>query len=392
MEHLAIHLPYEAKVGGPVQFCWMYPFERLIHGLKSFVKNKARPEGSICENYIMSEISYFISLYFQGEVETRGDRILRNLVGLGPSVNNGLSIFNNIGKPIELKGWIEVFEKEECQNMSPQQIQMKRSNCLVAWFQKSVLHDEFEGIDEHLICLAHGPSWMVSCYKGFWVNGFRFHTTSYGRNKRTMNSGVCITGTTGTESDLDFYGLLQEVIELQYVGCRHRQTVVLFKCDWYEIPPARGIVVDRKHRLVDINPNRKLRTYEPFILASQAKQVYCTPYPSHNSNRKGWLAALKCRAKSIIEMPDEQEDQHDEPEPIFQDDDPLPPQPTETDLIFYQPIQHTDGTVSAINVEYEDVNDDREFEAEDEEEEEFEDYSTSEEDNIEYISESDGSD
>ncbi|GLT96598.1 hypothetical protein SLE2022_142080 [Rubroshorea leprosula] len=30
MEHLAIHLPYEAKVGGPVQFRWMYPFERYI--------------------------------------------------------------------------------------------------------------------------------------------------------------------------------------------------------------------------------------------------------------------------------------------------------------------------------------------------------------------------
>ena len=28
MEHLLIHLPYEAKVGGPVQYRWMYPFER----------------------------------------------------------------------------------------------------------------------------------------------------------------------------------------------------------------------------------------------------------------------------------------------------------------------------------------------------------------------------
>ncbi|GLT88254.1 hypothetical protein SLE2022_062880 [Rubroshorea leprosula] len=95
-----------------------------------------------------------------------------------------------------------------------------------------------------------------------------------------MNSGVCVTGTTGTYLDLDFYGLLQEVIEFQYVGSRHRQTVVLFKCDWYEIPPARGIVVDRKHHLVGIYPNRKLRTYEPFILTSQAKQVYYTSYPS----------------------------------------------------------------------------------------------------------------
>lgn len=28
MEHLVIHLPYEARVGGPVQYRWMYPFER----------------------------------------------------------------------------------------------------------------------------------------------------------------------------------------------------------------------------------------------------------------------------------------------------------------------------------------------------------------------------
>ncbi|WVZ16156.1 hypothetical protein V8G54_009138 [Vigna mungo] len=28
MEHLPIHLPYEARLGGPVQYRWMYPFER----------------------------------------------------------------------------------------------------------------------------------------------------------------------------------------------------------------------------------------------------------------------------------------------------------------------------------------------------------------------------
>jgi hypothetical protein len=28
MEHLPIHLAYEARVGGPVQYRWMYPFER----------------------------------------------------------------------------------------------------------------------------------------------------------------------------------------------------------------------------------------------------------------------------------------------------------------------------------------------------------------------------
>jgi hypothetical protein len=29
MEHLHIHLPFEVKIGGPIQYRWMYPFERL---------------------------------------------------------------------------------------------------------------------------------------------------------------------------------------------------------------------------------------------------------------------------------------------------------------------------------------------------------------------------
>jgi hypothetical protein len=29
IEHLLVHLPFEAKVGGLVQYRWMYPFERL---------------------------------------------------------------------------------------------------------------------------------------------------------------------------------------------------------------------------------------------------------------------------------------------------------------------------------------------------------------------------
>ena len=28
MEHLTVHLAYEARVAGPIQYRWMYPFER----------------------------------------------------------------------------------------------------------------------------------------------------------------------------------------------------------------------------------------------------------------------------------------------------------------------------------------------------------------------------
>ncbi|KAK4385948.1 hypothetical protein Sango_2718800 [Sesamum angolense] len=56
MEHLIVHLPYEARVRGPVQYRWMYPFERFLRKLKKKVKNKAFVEASIVEAYIVEEI------------------------------------------------------------------------------------------------------------------------------------------------------------------------------------------------------------------------------------------------------------------------------------------------------------------------------------------------
>jgi hypothetical protein len=44
MEHLLIHVLYEAKVGGPVQYNWMYHIERALKNLRAMVQNKARVE------------------------------------------------------------------------------------------------------------------------------------------------------------------------------------------------------------------------------------------------------------------------------------------------------------------------------------------------------------
>ncbi|GKV13664.1 hypothetical protein SLEP1_g24649 [Rubroshorea leprosula] len=115
-----------------------------------------------------------------------------------------------------------------------------------------------------------------------------------------MNYDVCVVGSISTESDYNFYGVLQEIIQIEYYESIHQQAIVLFKCDWYEIPPAQGVQVDQKHRLVDINPRRYLRSYEPFILASQARQVYYIPYPSINHERRGWIAALKIKARTDV--------------------------------------------------------------------------------------------
>ena len=64
MIHLVMHLPEEALQGGPVSFRWMYPFERYMKKLKNYVRNKAKPEGSIAEGYVAEEALTFCSWYF----------------------------------------------------------------------------------------------------------------------------------------------------------------------------------------------------------------------------------------------------------------------------------------------------------------------------------------
>ncbi|KAL6523053.1 hypothetical protein OROMI_031401 [Orobanche minor] len=78
MEHLPVHLPYEARIAGPVQYRWMYPFERYLRKLKLNVKNKARVEGSIANAFLMDEASMFCSYYFEEHVRTKARSVPRN--------------------------------------------------------------------------------------------------------------------------------------------------------------------------------------------------------------------------------------------------------------------------------------------------------------------------
>jgi hypothetical protein len=65
MMHLPVHLAEEARVGGPVCYRWMYPIERYLHTLKGYARNKAHPEGSIAEGYILEECMTFCSHFLE---------------------------------------------------------------------------------------------------------------------------------------------------------------------------------------------------------------------------------------------------------------------------------------------------------------------------------------
>jgi hypothetical protein len=70
MVHLCVHLPDEALLRGPVRYGWMYPIERRLSALKNFVRNRAKPEGSIAEAYVATDTLTFCSRYME-DMNTR---------------------------------------------------------------------------------------------------------------------------------------------------------------------------------------------------------------------------------------------------------------------------------------------------------------------------------
>ena len=72
---------------------------------------------------------------------------------------------------------------------------------------------------EDLLSLARGPTQYVTSFSGYIVNGYRFHTEEREKSFVTRNSGVVVIGNTGqSDENIDYYGILTDVLELQYLG------------------------------------------------------------------------------------------------------------------------------------------------------------------------------
>ncbi|GKU96979.1 hypothetical protein SLEP1_g10160 [Rubroshorea leprosula] len=314
-EHLAIHLPFEARMSGLVQFRWMYPFERQMHKLKQTIGNKNHVEAFIVEAYILNEITDFCSRYFGADVETSWSKPPRNFAAVPLYRNTEFSIFACLGHPMgshsqtrclttqemkaaelyvllncrEVDALLSIFDREVGVYMTPSDPQKARNRSFVTWFKDRVLNGHHEG-NEVLQYLALGPSWTVNVYRG-----------------TTISDNV----------ETDYYGILNEVIELLYYGPHAQiQTIVLFNCDWFDT--RKGTHINQVYDIVEVNPQYRLSTGESFCLVCQSTQVYYTSYPSDNRATNGWFAACKIRARHLIDTCSTSLDIGE----IFQDEEP----------------------------------------------------------------------
>ena len=147
-----------------------------------------------------------------------------------------------------------------------------------------------------MYALACGPNDCARSYSGCIANGVRFHTKDRDSRRTTQNSGVMVPG--GDETgQIFFYGELHEIIRLQYICMK---AVVLFKCEWYDtsLRKNRINIVDG---FTSINTRNRWYKDEPFILVSQAAQVF---YVDDYKLGQDWKIVQQIQPRHVWDIPE----------------------------------------------------------------------------------------
>ena len=218
--------------------------------------------------------------------------------------------------------------------------------------------------------LAWGPKRKVLTWQTYFVNRYKFHTDEWSCYKKTINSGVCVKGSQQATDQLYYYGIIKEIIQLEYTGHPMKQ-VVLFNCEWFDTVLNRGMKVHKDYGIVEIRHNRRYPRYDPFIVAQKVIQVYYLPYPTNIRDKQHWWVVIMTRPRRTV-------DDRYKIEVAYQEDtishvNSVPNDNTNENLVDDDcTFEEVDGIVD-INVNMND-----------EDEEEFDEFDSSQEDDTEH--------
>ncbi|KAI9076595.1 hypothetical protein K1719_041360 [Acacia pycnantha] len=259
----------------------MYPIERYLRSLKSYVRNKARPEGSIAEGYLADERITFCSHYLK-DFPTKFNVPHRN-DETSDDVNCEFSIFKKSGEPRGHYESINLSREEYCQatmyvlqnceevlpfieeHMSELEAQGSQSQCkgFLDWFRSRVGVLSKQGhVSSDLRSLSIGPLKVVNHYSMFIGNGFRFHTKDRAIGKKTQNNGVMVKGD-DINADKEYYvGLL--LSKRIHVTCS------------IDVSGVNVVLVDEvayQQLVVDLNIDNPTRVEHDFIINLYGEDV-----------------------------------------------------------------------------------------------------------------------
>jgi len=153
--------------------------------------------------------------------------------------------------------------------------------------------------------IALGPRLIAQTYKGFIVNGHRFHTDDVKR--KTQNSGVTYEAFSMRRSSardsrhqadiVTYYGVIKEILLLDY----HMFQIPIFKCNWAH--KGHGVREEEGFTLVNLHLSQAAFVKDPYIMPSQARQVFY----SREDDLSQWYVVMRAPPRGYHELETEEE-------------------------------------------------------------------------------------
>jgi hypothetical protein len=287
--HLIVHLVKEVEFAGPVPYRWMYYLERYMKDLKGWVRQKARPEGSMAEGYILQEAMTHVTEY-----TTRLDPKAPQLWQLNEDIE---LLTTKLPKVHRLRR----LDRDPEGRIFLQQIHsfvLKNDPALEHWRERyaSLLLGDWTTFGEWVVGemrgiisrgeqvinreyhLALGPHPKVKFFSHMWARGkyLRIASKDYGR--ATQDSGIAASFLQQGRK-IEYYDKIESIVQVHFSSFN----VILLKGMWFNSEPKyRGaldpIVADecgfvRLKTSNNVMESKKV-TDEPFIYPCDIEQVF----------------------------------------------------------------------------------------------------------------------
>ena len=142
--------------------------------------------------------------------------------------------------------------------------------------------------DTHKHCyltqLAAKQNRYVLMCMAYRVNGFKFHTEAHSVGKRAYNYGVGVYGTKEGDIEYNYYGVLKDIVQPEYVS-EPLKRCVRFSCEWFDPRLNRGTRSHKLSKLIEVHHTRRYQKYDQFIFPNTASQVYFMPHVDRSRDR-----------------------------------------------------------------------------------------------------------
>ncbi|CAM6103867.1 unnamed protein product [Calypogeia fissa] len=313
--HLLVHLVDEVAICGLVHCRWMYWLERYMAELKSYVRNRARVEGSMATGYLALESAFYCSNIlatidrtcshtWMEERPVEEDRLTRATKTrmLEPMELTQLTTFMLSNSTI-MEEWRDFYEEAKRTSQRPRifpkyHVYMKEKLVEVDEMEargESVSH--FPSITDDVRTIVHGPLRVVTTRTAMWTQGQHFRISSLDEKRgRTFDCGVQGQFSQDSRSSrhdrnivrdvVPHYGKIEEILVVSY-DAHSKFEEYVFKCKWFKVNLAganRTVLQDEcgHTRLKTLATSFQLshwQTSKPFCFPSHVEQCFYIPYP-----------------------------------------------------------------------------------------------------------------